>query len=118
MSEKIVNVKASVPATALGGYGTVDLEDKATRTRLADAALNQLRTALEGAARTAGYGVSVKDFEGRYTRKGNVKASFVAVVPAGTSDRQVQDRAIQALNPLSQRAGASNLDVQVADLDA
>lgn len=117
MSDKVISIKAAVPATALGGY-SVDLEDKATRTRLADTAVGQLRTAVETAARSAGYGVSVRDFEGRYTRKGNVKASFVATVPGGTSDRTVQDRVIGALNPLSQQAGASNLDVQVADLDA
>lgn len=112
---KIVSIKAAVPANALGAYG--DTEDKTVREAAAKAAEGHIRTAVESAASSV-YGVSVGDFTTKYTRKGNVKASFTVNGTNGASDREVQDRVIAALNPVSQRAGASNLDVQVADLDA
>lgn len=116
MTDKVVTIKVAVPANVLA-YG--DTEDKAVRTQAADVALKELRAAVESAARNAGSGnVSLRDFEAKYTRKGNLKASFVASVPRGYGDDDVQTRVIAALNPLSQRHGASNLDVQVADLDA
>ncbi len=115
MATKSVSIKARVNASTLGAYG--DTEDKAVRQTAADRAGREIQSAVESAARGVG-GVRVSDFNTRYTRKGNVKATFTADVPAGASDTEVQTRVIAALNPLSQRAGAADLSVDVADVDA